>query len=91
MSIDNATLIQADITAIIGVIIFLTLQGVKPAADSTTKYKQRRAWFGLTAVLVIPFALSALTILIEDSWYRGNEDAQESSHLAKIFAAVGFF
>jgi hypothetical protein len=57
--IDNAALLQVDITAIVGVFIFLTIAQVMPSTS-------RPAWWGLTSLIVVPFSLSAMAILVED-------------------------
>ena len=58
MVIGNAILLQVDITAIVGIFIFVTIAQVK--------MQEQKALLLLTSILVIPFAVSALFILIED-------------------------
>jgi hypothetical protein len=55
MTIDSATLLQVDATVIVGIFIFLTIQAMTHLR-------------GVTALLIIPFAASALAILVEDTW-----------------------
>lgn len=83
-TVDNATLLQVDITAIVGVFIFLTIAQLVPSAG--------RPWWGLTAVLVIPFALSALAILAEDIWSTEYvmRVVAYNFRLPEAFALLGF-
>lgn len=78
MVIDNATLLQVDTTAIVGIFIFLTLEQLANA---------RRPWMVVTAILVIPFAVSTMLILIDETWFTGNG---ELSHASRVLAIGGF-
>ena len=82
--IDIPTLLQVDITAIVGIFIFLTVAQFWPSAA--------RPWLTLASLLVIPFALSALTILVEDIWSSEYiiRVIAYNFNLPKIFAFVGF-
>jgi hypothetical protein len=83
MVIDNATLLQVDITAIVGTFIFLTIQQLSAA----------RAWWFVTAFLVIPFTVSAMAILIEDIWASEYviEVVQQHANIPSIAALAGLF
>jgi hypothetical protein len=58
-TVDNAALLQVDIAAIVGVLIFLTI-------SSVVRPHERPPWWILTSLLVTPFAFSAMVILLED-------------------------
>jgi hypothetical protein len=63
--LDNAALLQVDITAKVGIFIFLTIEEL--ALGPTRDQRRRTRWL-FTPILAIPFAVSALVILIEDNW-----------------------
>jgi hypothetical protein len=65
MTIDNATLLQVDVTALVGVLLFLTLQGFGGKVFTT---KQRHGMIFLTSVLVVPFSFSASAILVDETF-----------------------
>jgi hypothetical protein len=91
MSIDDATLLQVNATVIVGVFILLTLRqlahikggNVGPDTATTTNIP---IWGRLTFALVLPFAISAFFILIEDAW----PTILTFDTASKIFAIVGF-
>jgi hypothetical protein len=91
MPIDNAVLLQVDVTAIVGIFIFLTLQGVT-VRGSQSALMQQRPWFFATSFLVIPFTVSAMAILIEYIW--ASEDIiriiQQHSNIPAVTALGGF-
>lgn len=66
-TIDNATLLQVDITAIVGVLIFLTLQrsGGKIERSGEINPMEFNPT-GITYALVLPFAISGIFILVSD-------------------------
>lgn len=84
--IDYPTLLQVDITAIVGTFIFLTIAGV------ARNPLQGRAWFFLTSFLVIPFAISGAAILVEDIWDSSPEvkALKEYADIPRVFALAGF-
>ena len=76
MIIDNADLLQVDITAVLGILIFLTI-GQRAA--------ERRYFTVTTAFMVIPFAISGLIVLVDDTWLGSNYLDE-----ARFMAALGF-
>ena len=82
--IDNATLLQVDITAIVGIFIFLTIQQLTSGA---------RVWSFVTAFLVIPFTVSAIAILIESIWASEYliKVVQQNVNIPGVSALTGFF
>ncbi|MGC1134419.1 MAG: hypothetical protein WA941_16445 [Nitrososphaeraceae archaeon] len=89
MPIDNAVLLQVDITAIVGIFIFLTIEEL---ALGKAGYQQRRIRWFHTSFLVIPFAVSALAILIEDNWSTSFvlKGVQQHVDIPKWAAIAGF-
>jgi hypothetical protein len=79
--IDNATLLQVDVTAIVGIFIFLTLKQL--SHDQSDRMGALLLW-RLTFAAVLPFAISALFILY-DAFYPYPEDWGP-----KVFAMIGF-
>ena len=77
MVIDNAVLLQVDVTAVLGLLIFLTIG---------QRATERRELSYSTAGMVIPFAISALMVLVDDTW-MGNVNF----FVSRFFTALGFF
>lgn len=88
-TIDYATLLQVDITAIVGTFIFLTVVGL---ARTQYELQQKKAWWILTSFLVISFAISRAAILIEDIWATNDiiKTVREQVDIPRIFALAGF-
>jgi hypothetical protein len=80
ISISNTTLLTVDVTAILGILIFLTI-GQRAA--------ERKEWTFLTASLVIPFTISALMILVDDMRLQMDEEDVNFFN-ARAFTALGF-
>jgi hypothetical protein len=85
MAIDTSTLLQVDATAIVGIFIFLTIQSF---SYNTSEYQQTRTRLFLTSFLVVPFAISALAILVEDNW-NIEKEINECVNIPKV-AAIGY-
>ena len=67
-----------DVTAVLGILIFLTIGQLAP---------ERRHFTITTAFMVIPFAISGLIILVDDSWL-GSKYLDQARFMAdlRIFA-----
>ncbi len=91
-TVDNAALLQVDIAAIVGVLVFLTISQIVRPAD-------RPPWWILTSLLVTPFAFSAMVILLEDAFANEyivrviayNFNLPEASALLGFLLIFGFF
>ena len=79
--IDNATLLQVDATAIVGILIFLTLRQLSSGQPNP---KGTLLLWHLTFAAVLPFALSAIFILY-NAFYPDPTD-----WAPKLFAMLGF-
>jgi hypothetical protein len=84
MPIDDITLLQVNTTAIIGIFIFLTLGRLsRNQPEHTTDFTR----WGLTFALLIPFAASALSIMIKDTVPYAESHI---GNLPNILTMVGF-
>jgi hypothetical protein len=81
MTIDDTVLLQVNATVMVGIFIFLTIRGLIP--DRPIDLRQSKAWLMVISILVIPFAESAMLILLD----TGNG---ELSRLARIVTSGGF-
>ena len=89
MVIDNATLLQADTTAIVGIFIFLTLQGF----GQKLNLEQQKSRLVMTSLLVIPFAFSAIAILIGEIHSDNpivRDTVQQNLQISRYAAMIGF-
>ena len=96
MVIDNATLLQVDTTAIVGIFIFLTLQrfGQKEFnIGQGVSIRQPESMLIITSILVIPFAFSAMAILVGET-YPNNPTVkyivQQGLGISRNSAIIGF-
>jgi hypothetical protein len=80
--IDDGTLLQVDATAIVGIFIFLTLRQLLSYGHSDPK--STLLLWRLTFIGVLPFAISAILILL-NTFYPFREDAGP-----RVFTLLGF-
>lgn len=86
MPIDNAVLLQMDVTAIFGISIFLTVHQHIVGRKVETSEIERETWVVMVSTILIPFAASAMIILI------GSISSTEvfALTIASILAIIGF-
>ena len=73
LTLDDSTIIQTDATVIAGILILLTLSSFGDIKEIPSILDSIGGFEGATALVVVPFAVSAITISVRHSYVKGIE------------------